>query len=142
MSIWYLQGSKIRTLPPILTFSLLRFNYDFQRGERFKVTLILIKWVDHNQHWMQPKEYKSFTNKVLFFHHFLNVVIFCCVFCNCALNVFKEKSKQNLWIDIKCSQVETPLADALTTVSLSHACDMLITSFLISSPSSKFTLIK
>ena len=40
MSIWYLQGSKIRTLPPILTFSLLRFNYDFQRGERFKVTLI------------------------------------------------------------------------------------------------------
>ena len=50
MSISYLQGSKIRTLPPILTFSLLRFNYDFQRGERYKVTLILIKWVDHNQH--------------------------------------------------------------------------------------------
>lgn len=32
------KGSKIRTIPPILTFSLLRFDYDFQRGERFKVT--------------------------------------------------------------------------------------------------------
>lgn len=32
------KGSKIRTLPPILTFSLLRFDYDFQRGERFKET--------------------------------------------------------------------------------------------------------
>lgn len=31
-----LKGSKIRTIPPILTFSLLRFDYDFQRGERFK----------------------------------------------------------------------------------------------------------
>ncbi|XP_078377016.1 ubiquitin carboxyl-terminal hydrolase 40-like isoform X2 [Oculina patagonica] len=30
------KGSKIRSLPPILTFSLLRFDYDFQRGERFK----------------------------------------------------------------------------------------------------------
>lgn len=109
MSIWYLQGSKIRTLPPILTFSLLRFNYDFQRGERFKVTLILIKWVDHNQYWMQAKEYKSFTKKYLFLRNFLNVVIFCYVFCNCALNVFNEKSKQSLWIDKKCSQVETPL---------------------------------
>ncbi|XP_074622517.1 ubiquitin carboxyl-terminal hydrolase 40-like isoform X2 [Acropora palmata] len=32
------KGSKIRKLPPILTFSLLRFDYDFQRGERFKDT--------------------------------------------------------------------------------------------------------
>ena len=50
---------------------------------------------------MQPKEYKSFTNEVFFFRHFLNAVIFCCVFCNCALNVFNEKSKQSLWIDKK-----------------------------------------
>ena len=93
---------------------------------------------------MQPKEYKSLTNEVCFFRHFLNAVIFCCVFCNCALNVFNEKSKQSLGIDKKCSQVETPLVGCrLTTVSLSHAHDMLFTSFLISSPlTSKFTMIK
>ena len=38
------QGSKIRKLPPILTFSLLRFDYDFQQGERFKVSKIFIRF--------------------------------------------------------------------------------------------------
>ena len=32
-----LQGAKIRHLPQILTISLLRFNYDFLKGERLKV---------------------------------------------------------------------------------------------------------
>lgn len=31
-----IKGCNIRTVPPILTFSLLRFDYDFRRGERFK----------------------------------------------------------------------------------------------------------
>ena len=140
MSIWYLQGSKIRTLPPILTFSLLRFNYDFQRGERFKVTLILLKWVDHNNIECSPKNTKALWKKYLFFCYLLNVVIFCCVFFNCALNVFNENSKQSLWIDKNFSQVETPLVGC--SYSLSHACDMLITPSLISSPSSKFIIIK
>lgn len=33
-----LQGAKLRSLPPILTISLLRFSYDFVKLERFKET--------------------------------------------------------------------------------------------------------
>ena len=31
------QGCHLRKLPPILTFALLRFLYDFKKGERYKV---------------------------------------------------------------------------------------------------------
>ena len=33
-----LQGAKIKDLPPILTLSLLRFNYDFRTFNRYKET--------------------------------------------------------------------------------------------------------
>ena len=134
MSIWYLQGSKIRTLPPILTFSLLRFNYDFQRGERFKVTLILIKWVDNNQHWISPKNTKAFRIKYLFFRHFLK--LYFVVYFKYTLNVINEKSKQSLWIDKKCSQVETPL------VGCSNRCFFVPCSWHVDHIISHFFTIK
>ena len=36
--IFIFQGAKLRSLPPILSLSLLRFSYDFNRGQRYKET--------------------------------------------------------------------------------------------------------
>ncbi|KAJ7370212.1 peptidase C19, partial [Desmophyllum pertusum] len=63
------KGSKIRTLPPILTFSLLRFDYDFQRGERFKdnkrysfpVTLNMNEFCESNCEVQGDQEYDLFS---------------------------------------------------------------------------------
>ncbi|CAH3155916.1 unnamed protein product [Porites evermanni] len=64
-----IKGSKIRTLPPILTFSLLRFNYDFQRGERFKetkrytfpVALSMREFCESNKEIADDQEYELFS---------------------------------------------------------------------------------
>ena len=36
--MWLTQECRLRKLPPVLTFALLRFLYDFKRGERYKVS--------------------------------------------------------------------------------------------------------
>ena len=71
------QGCKIRTLPPILTFSLLRFDYDFQRGERFKVNTsfitillcsrILLRWLR-----VLVKDFKSGSPNFCFLNSFIS----------------------------------------------------------------------
>nr|XP_058972797.1 ubiquitin carboxyl-terminal hydrolase 40-like [Pocillopora verrucosa] len=63
------KGSNIRTLPPILTFSLLRFDYDFQKGERvkdckrysFPVTLNMKDFCESSDAVEADQEYQLFS---------------------------------------------------------------------------------